>query len=57
MPSLANIGVLRSILAKRFKLIVGYIRIYNFARPTWGDQPIPIPGERYEKFPGIEETT
>ena len=32
MPSLLNIGIFRSILAKRFKLLVGYIRIYIFAR-------------------------
>jgi hypothetical protein len=55
MPSLPNIGIFRSILAKRFKLHVGYNRIYIFARGTCletGDTRYP---ERYTGFRVYEE--
>jgi len=55
MPSLLNIGIFRSILAKRFKLHVGYNRIYIFARRTCRKTVDNRYPERYTGFRAYEE--
>jgi hypothetical protein len=55
MPSLLNIGIFRSILAKRFKLLVGYNRIYIFARRTCRKTVDNRYPERYTGFRAYEE--